>query len=85
MSSLITEEMAREYARCSLYTEFIKQLQNSERNESDEFMQSLRCSTIYIPKPREVVEDFRQKATEEGLSQDWIDRFMPKVQETPQE
>ena len=33
MSSLITEEMAREYARCSLYTEFIKQLQNSERNE----------------------------------------------------
>ena len=39
--SVITEEMAIEYHKCSLYKEYIEQLQISEKNERDEFIKSL--------------------------------------------
>ncbi len=87
MASIITEEMANEYAKCSLYAEFIKQLQTSERNAQDEFMQSLGCcSSIYVPKPWEIVKDFRKKAADQGLDAAWIDKFMPAQpeEEVPQ-
>ena len=37
--SVIAEEMAAEYHKCSLYKEYIEQLQVSEKNGGDEFMQ----------------------------------------------
>ena len=77
--SLITEEMALEYHRCRIYKEYIEQLQVSEKNEKDEFMNSLRCSTVYVPTPGEVTEKYRKEAMEQGIDREWIDRFMPKI------
>ncbi|MCR5775701.1 MAG: hypothetical protein K6G42_11515 [Lachnospiraceae bacterium] len=74
---LITEEMAREYHRCNLYKEYIEQLQISEKNNDDEFMQSLRCSNIYVPDPKEVTEKYRKQAAEQGIDEAWIEKFMP--------
>ena len=54
----ITEEMALEYHKCRIYKEFIEQLRISEKNEKDGFMNSLRCSTIYIPTPDEITEKY---------------------------
>ncbi len=73
----ITEEMALEYHKCRIYKEFIEQLRISEKNEKDGFMNSLRCSTIYIPTPDEITEKYRKEAMEQGVEQDWIDRYMP--------
>lgn len=75
--SIITEEMAIEYHRCSLYKEYIEQLQISEKNAGDEFMKSLRCSNIYVPEPDEVTEKYRKQAAEQGIDPAWIDRYMP--------
>lgn len=77
--SLITEEMALEYHRCRIYKEYIEQLQISEKNEKDEFMSSLRCSTVYVPTPKEVTEKYRKEAIEQGVDTEWIDRFMPMI------
>jgi len=76
--SIITEEMAIEYHRCSLYKEYIEQLQISEKNEGDEFMKSLRCSNIYVPNTAEVTEKYRKLALDQGIDKDWIDRYMPE-------
>ena len=76
---LITEEMALEYHRCRIYKEYIEQLQISERNEKDEFMNSLRCSTVFVPTPAEVNEKYRKEAEEQGVDQEWIDRYMPLI------
>ena len=78
--SLITEEMAVEYHRCSLYKEYIEQLQVSEKNAGDEFMKSLRCSNIYVPEPNEVTEKYRKLAVEQDLDEEWINIFMPLMQ-----
>ena len=75
--SIITEEMAIEYHRCSLYKEYIEQLQISEKNEGDEFMKSLRCSTIYVPDTKEVTEKYRKQAADQGIDSESIDRYMP--------
>ena len=64
--SMITEEMAIEYHKCSLYKEYIEQLQISEKNEGDGFIQSLRCSNIYVPDTKEVTEKYRKQALEQG-------------------
>ncbi|MBO4374900.1 MAG: hypothetical protein J5829_07315 [Lachnospiraceae bacterium] len=77
--SLITEEMALEYHRCRIYKDYIEQLQISEKNEKDEFMNSLRCSTVYVPTPAEVTEKYRKEAMEQGIDREWIDRFMPEI------
>ena len=79
--SRITEEMAAEYHKCSMYKEYIEQLQISERNEGDEFMQSLRCSNIYVPGVGEVTEKYRKQAEEQGIDSEWIERYMPAVKE----
>ena len=76
--SRITEEMAIEYHKCSLYKEYIEQLQVSERNSDDEFMKSLRCSNIYLPEPEEVTDKYRKQAQEQGIDQEWIDKYIPK-------
>jgi len=78
---LITEEMALEYHRCRIYKDYIEQLQISEKNENDSFMNSLRCSTVYVPSPAEVNEKYRKEATEQGIDPDWIERFMPRIEE----
>lgn len=78
--SMITEEMAVEYHKCSLYKEYIEQLQVSEKNAGDEFMKSLRCSNIYVPEPNEVTEKYRKLAAEQGLEEEWINKFMPLTQ-----
>ncbi|MCR5748058.1 MAG: hypothetical protein K6G03_10155 [Lachnospiraceae bacterium] len=75
--SLITEEMALEYHKCNLYREFIEQLQISEKNATNEFMDSLRCSNIYVPKPEEVVEKYRKEAEEMGIEKEWINKYFP--------
>ena len=77
--SMITEEMAIEYHKCSLYKEYIEQLQISEKNEGDGFIQSLRCSNIYVPDTKEVTEKYRKQALEQGIDIEWIDRYMPGV------
>ncbi|MBO6147303.1 MAG: hypothetical protein J6O70_07000 [Lachnospiraceae bacterium] len=77
--SIITEEMAVEYHKCSLYKDYIEQLQISEKNAGDEFMQSLRCSNIYVPDPKEVTEKYRKMAQDQGIDNDWIDKFMPQL------
>ena len=77
--SVITEEMAIEYHKCSLYKEYIEQLQISEKNERDEFIKSLRCSNIYVPDTREVTEKYRKQAAEQGIYSEWIDRYMPVI------
>ena len=79
--SVITEEMAIEYHKSSLYKEYIEQLQISEKNEGDEFMKSLRCSNIYVPDIREVTEKYRKQAVEQGIDSAWIDRYMPLISE----
>ncbi len=76
---LITEEMAIEYHRCSLYAKYIEQLQISERNAGSDFIQSLRCSNIYVPDPKEVTEKYRKLAEEQGIDREWIERYMPEV------
>ncbi len=76
----ITEEMALEYHKCRIYKEYIDQLQISEKNEKDEFMNSLRCSTVYVPSPKEVNEKYRREACEQGVDQEWIDRYMPVIE-----
>ena len=75
--SIITEEMATEYHKCSLYKEYIEQLRISEKNESDEFMQSLRCSNIYVPDTEEVTDKYRKQAEELGIDREWIEKYMP--------
>ena len=77
--SMITEEMAIEYHKCSLYKEYIEQLQVSEKNSTDEFMKSLRCSNIYVPEPKEVTEKYRKQAEEQGIDKEWIERYMPEA------
>ena len=77
--SVITEEMAAEYHKCSLYKEYIEQLQVSEKNGGDEFMQSLRCSNIYVPDPKEVTEKYRKQAMDQGLDSEWIDKYIPSL------
>ena len=77
--SIITEEMAIEYHKCSLYKEYIEQLKISEKNEGDEFMQSLRCSNIYVPDTKEVTEKYRKQAAEQGIDAEWIEKYMPSV------
>ncbi len=77
--SMITEEMAIEYHKCSLYKEYIEQLRISEKNEGDGFIQSLRCSNIYVPDTKEVTEKYRKQALEQGIDIEWIDRYMPGV------
>lgn len=77
--SIITEEMAIEYHKCRLYKEYIEHLQISEKNEGDEFMQSLRCSNIYVPDIKEVTEKYRKQATEQGIDPEWIEKYMPAV------
>ncbi|MBR1876948.1 MAG: hypothetical protein IJ805_07565 [Lachnospiraceae bacterium] len=42
-------------------------------------MNSLRCSTVYVPSPAEVTEKYRKEATEQGIDPDWIERFMPRI------
>ena len=61
----------------SLYKEYIEQLQISEKNEGDEFMQSLRCSNIYVPDTKEVTEKYRKQAAEQGIDAEWIEKYMP--------
>ena len=76
--SLINEDMINENKKCMLYAEFFKAFQTSEKNMNSEFLDSIRCSGIYIPKPWEVITDYRQKAADEGLSQEWIDKYIPE-------
>ena len=54
-----------------------EQLKISEKNESDEFMQSLRCSNIYVPDIKEVTEKYRKQAAELGIDKEWIEKYMP--------
>ncbi|MCR5650017.1 MAG: hypothetical protein K6F86_02410 [Lachnospiraceae bacterium] len=76
---LITEEMALEYHRCRIYKEYIEQLQISERNMNDDFMNSVRCSTVYVPTPDEVTGKYRKEAMDQGIDPEWIDRYMPEI------
>ena len=78
--SMISEDMALEYHKCSLYKEYIEQLQISEKNEKDEFIQSLRCSNIYVPDIKEVTEKYRKRAIEQGIENEWIEKYMPDVE-----
>ncbi|MCR5101464.1 MAG: hypothetical protein K6B41_08935 [Butyrivibrio sp.] len=76
--SLVNEDMINENKKSMLYADFFKAFQTSETNLNSEFLDSIRCSGIYIPKPWEVISDYRKKASEEGLSQEWIDKFIPE-------
>ncbi len=44
-------------------------------------MNSLRCSTVYVPSTAEVTEKYRKEATEQGIDPEWIEKFMPRIEE----
>ena len=62
-----------------LYTEILRR--SGEKNEGDEFIQSLRCSNIYVPDTKEVTEKYRKQATDQGIDTEWIEKYMPAVGE----
>ncbi len=75
--SKITEEMVVENTKCKLYADFFKEFETSERNLKSDFLDSVRCTGIFVPKPWEIAKEYREKAQAAGLDSAWIDKFIP--------